>query len=277
MRLAIAAIAFSSANPLLAAVSNFDLDANGLNESSAASPFPGFICVPCTLTYEVSNGTPSVFDFDWQWGARGRFANRVLKAGPAGVKKVSFNTFLSVLLEPGNITWNKLPDASAIISPQAFPAQAYEPKLFALGGILGNLIGFVSDEANAQFKFESILQPYGSGFLITNSVTNNWLNTVEVDWAMAGVQGIVNPGESLGSQDFYADFVEEVFAEISLTSIDTLSGSTSFTSYAPSTYWKAVSVPAPAPFLGILAALKCRKRLKKLSLEIKKTELSNNF
>lgn len=247
--------------------SNFDLNGNGVAESSAVSSVNPFICAPCTLDLEVNNGIVlSGFDFDWNWAGL-RYKSHV---GPFKSRKHTWQTFMSVVQKNGTIDWDENPAVDpGIPDKQVFPAPAHVPVPLAILDIFGDLIGAVFGSPVSRLEFGSYIQQSGTGYHVQNTVKNNWNEPLYVEWIDAGVIGSVNPGSSLSSPVIYAERFMEALAPISVSGLADHGDGVSFTHIGPSTYWQPEPVPAPLPFLGIGAAFSYSRKLRYLSKQIK--------
>lgn len=247
----LAVLGFPALSSAYAVQSDFDLNGNGTQESDARSTSTPLVCVPCDLEQRVSNGISNAsFDFDWNWGGGLQFKSHV---GGGKVRTHTWQTYKSVVEENGTINWKENPDNTVVPNDQTFPAPAHLPVFSAILHAIGDLVGGIFGSPDNRLIFLSDITPSGSGFIIQNSVTNNWIDSLLVDWSEAGVSGSVAPGSTLFGPTIDALAVNELFTHITVSGLADHDDGVTFTHIGPSTFW--APVPEPSTMLLLLAGV----------------------
>ena len=216
-----------------ALTANFDLNGNGVQESSAVSSLTTTlgICAPCTVTHTVNNGINAAQNFNWTWPG---FAGRV-NGGAA--TSTTFTTYLSVVEAAGNIAFN----------PAAVAGQAdyYKPVVSAVAYYAGDLISTLfRSPANIEFK-STLSQTGAASFDYNYEVTNYTGSSVTFDW-IDGLSGTLSP---FGSMSLYvagtAPGVENIgFAEFQMDGEQFM---------MPAHFW--TPIPLPSALILLLSAI----------------------
>lgn len=175
-RLSLAAVLSLFAVPVLAVQANFDLNANGTQESSAISTVAGIVCVPCTITHSIYNGiVDATYQFNWTGAG---FSGT---APAASTVSSSYQTYNSVVSATGNVSWTPIGVTGN--------ADYYFPVTSAVVYYAGELVStlFRSPE-NITFAAK-VEQIDASEFRYTYTVTNYTAASAPFTWSAAGMSG----------------------------------------------------------------------------------------